>query len=134
LTITKCRLLAQTVAHADETTFQVLNEENKTPQSKSYLWVYRTSVDTNEPIIFAEYKPNRKAKNPKEFLANFKGYLHTDGYEAYHSLPDDITVVGFRSFASQNRASRAGLLSGSLLGSCATKMGFGFENHQSRRS
>jgi len=90
----KCRLLLQTVAHADETTFQVLNEENKTPQSKSYLWVYRTSGDTNEPIIFAEYKPNRKAKNPKEFLANFKGYLHTDGYEAYHSLPDDITVVG----------------------------------------
>jgi len=90
----RCRLLAQTIAHADETTFQVLNEENKTPQSKSYLWVYRTSGDTSEPIIFAEYKPNRKAKNPKEFLANFKGYLHTDGYEAYHSLPDDITVVG----------------------------------------
>jgi len=90
----KRRLLLQTVAHADETTFQVLNEEHKTPQSKSYLWVYRTSGDTDEPIVIAEYKPNRKAKNPAEFLASFKGYLHTDGYEAYHKLPDDIIVVG----------------------------------------
>ena len=90
----KRRLLSQTVAHADETTFQVLKEEHKTPQSKSYLWVYRTSGDTNEPIVFAEYKPNRKAKNPAEFLASFKGYLHSDGYEAYHKLPSDIIVVG----------------------------------------
>lgn len=90
----KRRLLTQTVVHADETTFQVLKEENKTPQSKSYLWCYRTSGDTDEPIVFAEYKPNRKAKNPKEFLQTFKGYLHADGYEAYHSLPDDIIVVG----------------------------------------
>jgi len=90
----KRRLLSQTVAHADETTFQVLKEEHKTPQSKSYLWVYRTSGDTNEPIVLAEYKPNRKAKNPAEFLANFKGYLHSDGYEAYHKLPHDIIIVG----------------------------------------
>jgi len=44
--------------------------------------------------VIAEYKPNKKAKNPAEFLANFKGYLHTDGYSAYHNLPDDIIVVG----------------------------------------
>jgi len=72
----------------------VLNEEFKTPQSKSYLWVYRTGGDASEPIVLAEYKPNRKAKNPAEFLANFEGYLHTDGYEAYHKLSDDIVVVG----------------------------------------
>ena len=90
----KRRLLAQTVAHADETTFQVLKEENKTPQSKSYLWCYRTSGDAAEPIVFAEYKPDRKAKNPAEFLTSFKGYLHTDGYEAYHKLSKDIVVVG----------------------------------------
>jgi len=90
----KRRLLNQTVAHADETIFQVLKEEHKTPQSKSYLWCYRTSGDTDEPVIFAEYKPDRKHKNPAEFLANFKGFLHTDGYEAYHKLPSDITVVG----------------------------------------
>ena len=25
---------------------------------------------------------------------NFRGYLHTDGYAGYHSLPEEITVVG----------------------------------------
>jgi len=90
----KRKLLRQSIAHADETTFQVLNEEFKSPQSKSYLWVYRTGGDASEPIVLAEYKPNRKAKNPTEFLENFRGYLHTDGYEAYHKLSDDIIVVG----------------------------------------
>jgi hypothetical protein len=27
-------------------------------------------------------------------LEGFSGYLHSDGYQAYHNLPSDITVVG----------------------------------------
>ncbi|WP_211210120.1 IS66 family transposase, partial [Propionispira raffinosivorans] len=27
-------------------------------------------------------------------LKEFEGYLHTDGYAGYHSLPDKIVVVG----------------------------------------
>ena len=34
------------------------------------------------------------AKHPKEFLAGYSGYLHTDGYAGYHDLGKDITVVG----------------------------------------
>ena len=34
-------LLASTVMHMDETTVQVLNEPDKTPHSKSYMWVQR---------------------------------------------------------------------------------------------
>jgi hypothetical protein len=44
--------------------------------------------------VIYDYKPNRKADNPKKFLKNFKGYLHSDGYEAYHNLPENTTVVG----------------------------------------
>ena len=80
--------------HADETTLQVLHEPGKAPQSESYMWLYRTSGDTDKPIVLYEYQPGRGAKHPKEFLAGYKGYLHTDGYQGYHSLPEDITVVG----------------------------------------
>lgn len=90
----KRRLLARKVLHADETTFQVLREPGKSPRSKSYLWVYRTSGDTDEPIVLAEYKPDRKTCNPSTFLAGFSGYLHTDGYDVYHKLPPEIVVVG----------------------------------------
>ena len=87
-------LLMHKVLHADETTLQVLRESGKTPQSKSYMWLYRTSGDAKHPIVLYDYQPDRKAKRPKEFLKDFKGFLHTDGYDGYHSLPCDIIVVG----------------------------------------
>jgi len=90
----KRRLLLGEVAHADETTFQVLKEPGKRPQSKSYLWCYRTSGDTDEPIVLAQYRPDRKTYNPAVFLQGYTGYLHADGYDAYHKLPSGIVVVG----------------------------------------
>lgn len=82
------------VLHADETTLQVLREPGKTAQSKSYMWLYRTSGDDTHPIVLYEYQPDRKALRPQVFLKDFKGYLHADGYDGYHKLPECITVVG----------------------------------------
>ena len=87
-------LLKREVLHADETTLQVLHEPGKAPQSDSFMWLYRTSGDTDKPIVLYEYQPGRGAKHPREFLAGYKGYLHTDGYAGYHDLGEDITVVG----------------------------------------
>ena len=87
-------LLKRDILHADETTLQVLHEPGKKPESESYMWLYRTGGDTDKPIVLYEYQPGRGAKHPKDFLAGYKGYLHTDGYQGYHSLPEDITVVG----------------------------------------
>jgi len=82
------------VLHADETTLQVLREPDKAPQSKSYMWLYRTSGDVKTALVLYEYQPDRRKERPKEFLKDFKGFLHTDGYEAYHSLPDNVVIVG----------------------------------------
>ena len=87
-------LLLREVLHADETTLQVLQEPGKTAQSKSYMWLYRTGGDARFPIVLYDYQPDRRAKWPKEFLKGFKGYLHTDGYDAYHDLPAGIVVIG----------------------------------------
>lgn len=87
-------LIAREVLHADETELQVLHEPGKKPQSKSYMWLYRTSGDTNKPIVMYEYQPDRRQEHPKDFLNGFKGYIHTDGYAGYHNLGDEITVVG----------------------------------------
>ena len=83
-----------TVLHSDETTLQVLREPGKSPQSKSYMWLYRTGGDAKIPIVLFEYQPDRSGKHPKAFLKDYKGYLHTDGYDVYHNLPDGIVVVG----------------------------------------
>ncbi|MCM1236640.1 MAG: IS66 family transposase [Ruminococcus flavefaciens] len=87
-------LVGRDVLHADETTLQVLREPGKSAQSKSYIWLYRTGGDTDRPIVLYEYQPSREKCHPREFLAGFRGYLHTDGYGAYHGLPPEITVVG----------------------------------------
>jgi len=87
-------LLARNVLHADETTLQVLQEPGKTSQSKSYMWLYRTSGDTDRPIVLYEYQPGRHAKYPKKFLEGFAGYLHTDGYDGYRDLPGSVAVIG----------------------------------------
>lgn len=90
----KKQLLSNNVLHADETTVQVLNEPGKKAQQKSYMWLYRTSGDAKKHIILYEYQKDRGHARPKDFLKDFKGYLHTDGYSGYHKLPDDIVIVG----------------------------------------
>lgn len=87
-------LLKREVLHMDETTVQVLKEENKTAQSNSYMWAGRTSGDTDKHIVIFEYQPDRTHQRAIDFLKDFKGYLHADGYEAYHKLSKDVIVCG----------------------------------------
>jgi transposase len=90
----KSHLLQESVLHADETAVQVLREPNRAAQTKSYEWVYRTGTCAKRQISIYDYKMTRAKEHPKAFLKDFKGFLHTDGYQAYHSLPPDITIVG----------------------------------------
>ena len=81
-------LISKQVIHADETTVQVLKEDGKSPESKSYMWMYRTSKE-DDPIVLYEYQPGRSAAYPVRFLKGFKGFIHVDGYEAYGKLLKD---------------------------------------------
>jgi transposase len=88
--------------HSDGTPLQVLREPGKSPQSESQMWVYRTSGDAEHPIILFEYQPDKTQERAKNFLAGFKGYLHTDGSSSYNGLPDDIILVGCFSHARRD--------------------------------
>jgi transposase len=90
----KKHLLLETVLHADETVVQVLRETVRAAQTKSYEWVYRTGEWAKRKISVYEYRETRSQEHPRTFLKDFNGFLHTDGYQAYHNLPPGITVVG----------------------------------------
>jgi transposase len=90
----KSHLLKENVLHADETTLQVLREPGRTARARSYEWVYRTGIRAERKISVYDYKMTREQEHPKTFLKDFKGFLHTDGYQVYHNLPPDIIVVG----------------------------------------
>jgi hypothetical protein len=89
----KAELLTYQVLHADETVVQVLREAGKTPQSDSRMWLYRSSGDAKNAIVLYEYQPDRRHHRPADFLGGWSGYLHTDGYEAYHKL-ENVTSIG----------------------------------------
>ena len=88
-------LLSNDILHADETSLMVLREPGRKAQQKSYVWVYRTSGDSKHPVVLYDYQPSRARECASDFLKGFSGFLHTDGYEAYHcKLPPGITAVG----------------------------------------
>ena len=80
------QLLSRDIIHCDETPVQVLKEEGKKPQTKSYMWLYRTGVDDKKPIVLYDYQPSRNGDHAVTFLKNFKGYVHSDGYSGYNKL------------------------------------------------
>jgi transposase len=79
-------LLKRDIVHCDETPVQVLKEEGKKPQTKSYMWLYRTGNDGKTPIILYDYQPSRNGDNAVNFLKDFKGYVHSDGFSGYNKL------------------------------------------------
>lgn len=84
------KLLQEKYIHADETPVQVMNEAGRKNISDSYMWVYSTGKHAKHPIRLFEYQPGRNGKYPQEFLAGFKGYLHSDAYVGYNKV-DNIT-------------------------------------------
>jgi transposase len=90
----KQHLCQQDILHVDETTLQVLAEPGRDAASKSYMWLYRTGKES-QPIVLYEYQPTRQGAHPKQFLRDFAGYVHVDGYSGYNKLdPAAITLVG----------------------------------------
>jgi transposase len=91
-------LLAQSLLHGDETTVQVLKEDGKTAQSKSYMWVYRSAEDSTEPVVLFQYQPGRGQQYPQAFLGGYAGTLMTDGYSAWRTL-EGVTHLGCMAHA-----------------------------------
>lgn len=87
------QLLKRDIIHCDETPIQVLKEDGKKPQTKSYMWLYRSGNDGMNPIVLYDYQPSRNGDHPEKYLKGFKGYLHSDGYSGYNKL-GDVTRVG----------------------------------------
>ncbi|MBX4876880.1 IS66 family transposase [Rhizobium bangladeshense] len=82
----RLRLQSQPLIHGDETTVQVPKEKNKEATSTSYMWAYRSSEDSDEPIVLLDYQPGRGQVHPQTFLGDYRGILVSDGYTAWRTL------------------------------------------------
>lgn len=84
------KLLCRRFLMMDETTVQVLKENNRRAQTKSYFWVIRTGEDGLNPIILYNYTPTRAGENAKRFLNGIASgfYLMADGYQGYNKVQE----------------------------------------------
>lgn len=80
--------LTQPVIHADETTVNVVADDNV----KSYMWVYASGADTPKdklldsdikPIVLFDYHNSRASICAVAYLKGYQGYLQVDGYAGY---------------------------------------------------
>ncbi len=72
----------------DETPIQVLKEKERRPQSKSYVWLFRSGDDGEHPIIIYQYHPTRNGDAAAEFFQDSTPgtYIIVDGYAGYNKL------------------------------------------------
>ena len=87
--------------HCDETRLQVIDEPEQKGTTQNWMWVYLTDGYSGSPrMVLFQYERTRGGYHPVEFLGDeFRGYLTCDGYQAYHGLPEQITVTGCMAHA-----------------------------------
>ena len=84
----------------DETPLKVLDKTKKGTTHQGYFWVYYNTQ--NKQVLF-KYHTGRAAEWPKETLANYKGYLQTDGYAAYNQFDDVPGITTLNCWAHARR-------------------------------
>lgn len=80
----------------DETTVQVLGEENRANTSLSYMWC-AYGGEPDKPAVVYRYAPSRSTAEAQAIVDTYSGIIQTDGYEAYDRLTgdrDDLIHVG----------------------------------------
>ena len=77
----------------DETTIKVVTEENKSVNSKCYMWVMAGKTGDLKTIVYFHYDPSRAGKIPKELLKGFQGCLQTDALKSYNSSGNNNGII-----------------------------------------
>ena len=92
----------QSILHMNETPLQVLNELNKTAQSKSYMWVLATT-QASIPIVLYHYSASRSGDIPTTLLPDFSGALMVDDYEDYAAVCNENQLTRLGCWAHARR-------------------------------
>lgn len=75
-------LLSGPLISMDETRVQVLNEPERSADSKSYMWVFRGGiVPWGTRHVLFRYSPSRGGNVAREFIGDYSGYDFLDGIE-----------------------------------------------------
>lgn len=91
------------VINIDETTVSVLNDPERSKNSKNYVWVYRGELPDSKVILLFQYGPGRGSDIPDNYLKGYEGYIQTDGYRGYDKLCDSKKITHLFCWAHVRR-------------------------------
>lgn len=76
----------------DETPIKVLDKGKAGTTHKGFYWVYH---DPLKKMVFFDYQEGRSREGPVKMLRGFRGYIQSDGYNAYEVFDNrkDITLL-----------------------------------------
>jgi transposase len=86
----------------DETTVQVLKEAGKKAETQSYMWVQRGGPP-HQPVLLFTYAATRAKTVAEDLLANYQGYLQSDGYAGYDAVCINSKLMHVGCFAHARR-------------------------------
>ncbi len=96
------RSLIQKAAYlmADETPIRVQDPQSRGKCHRGYLWAY---YDPLVPAVLFDYRETRNRGGPEEMLADFCGFLQTDGYQGYDEFGTRDAITHLGCFAHARR-------------------------------
>ena len=112
ISLMKEELLSEDVTQCDETTVQVINDNDPddpadqkgSPGHNNYMWIHHSCEFNRErPIILYEYQRGRGHEIPLEYYKGYKGILMTDGLQQYHKLEDLLGLTSANCWAHARR-------------------------------
>jgi len=86
----KKEILALPAVHVDETTVK-MQKPGKKSLHTAYLWLLAgrpAEFQDKEPLVWMDFKTNRKHENAVELIGSFSKIVHSDVYQAYEKLAD----------------------------------------------
>jgi transposase len=109
----------------DETHVQVLKENGRLAESKSWMWVRSTPFGPKKIVLF-DYSPSRSSEVAKDLFLDFKGFLQCDGLGSYNPLEknEGLTRIGCNMHA--RRRFEQAKVNGAKAGQSLGEIGLGF--------
>lgn len=85
------RMFAAHAIACDETSVQVLKENGRSAESKSWMIVRATPCEKNKIVLF-DYSTSRSGEVMKNLFAGYEGRLLCDGLDVYNGLESETLV------------------------------------------
>ena len=96
----KFDIKAKGYLQVDETSIKVLESDKKGACHMGYYWTYHSPLDG---LVLMDYQPTRGSVATKEMLAQFGGYLQSDGYAVYEKIGQRPEITALACWAHARR-------------------------------